>query len=545
MCVFFLDTQSFCLGSAAKPHNQPRELKETQNKRRFLNNTPQLYFIEYIHTMIPRIVASAQISMRGLTLFAVIATALLLVSPCQAFSVLPTTTRHTSSARIISNLRVLKDPDTQIDVVTDEESSKKRVALLPDVSLDAIMDNNKEFLDNSESDLPDVVCARGVCVIAEDVEVCVMDETLGEIVCEVNAAVTPGLTVAYLWPRGLLLICSVLYGTNFPLGRLMNESLPASAATSARMLLAALALSPFLLQLKPNLRGTAAVCGTFTALGYISQSIALVDTPAATVSFLGALVVIVCPTLAVLVDQRPMAFKDAPQTWIAALLCLLGVGVLELGGGGDIAMGWGDFWSVLQAVGFGTSFYITERMMAKEPSQALPITAMQCSMSAAFAGIWALLDGNAAFGGAMSFDLIDHGAWLQQQLATVDTATTKNVFPTFSLPAIFMDVDYRAVALAAAFTGFVTTAGNRVGETMALGKLSSSEASVLLATEPLWAALFASFLIGENLSLWDGIGGAIIVLSCAATALDPKWLREILNIEYNADQNSDESTLAP
>ena len=378
---------------------------------------------------------------------------------------------------------------------------------------------------------PNVICARGVCAIADEsatTELCHLDEDLNGMVCTPNPnedVVQPGLTVAYLWPRVLLLVCSVLYGTNFPLGRLMNDALPASAATSTRMLLASMALSPFLFQLKPNLRGTAALCGTFTALGYITQSIALIDTPAATVSFLGALVVIVCPALAVLVDKKKMAFADAPQTWIAAITCLVGVGVLELGGDGGFGIGeigWGDFWSILQAVGFGTSFFITERMMAKEPTQALPITAMQCSMSAAFAGIWALLDGSGAFNGILSFGG-PHGAWLLND----------SVASSYTLPGLFLNDSLRNVALAAAFTGFITTAGNRVCETLALGKLSSSEASVLLATEPLWAAIFANFLIGEHLGLWDGIGGALIVIACVATALDPDWLREKLQIKYD------------
>lgn len=381
----------------------------------------------------------------------------------------------------------------------------------------------------SNDDPEGVICARGICVVAEEEapEICYLNEDMTGVVCEPNPnnVVEPGFNVAYLWPRALLLICSVLYGTNFPLGRLMNDALPASAATSTRMMLASVALSPFLLQLKPNLRGTAALCGTFTALGYISQSIALVDTPAATVSFLGALVVIVCPALAVAVDKKKMGFADAPQTWIAAITCLIGVGVLELGGEDGLGdVGWGDVWSVLQAVGFGTSFFITERMMAKEPSQALPITAMQCAMSAAFAGIWACLDGTGFMDGFFAFGS-PHGAWLLDE-------TTKS---TFTIPGMFFTDGFRNVALAAAFTGFITTAGNRVGETVALGKLSSSEASVLLATEPLWAAVFASFLINEQLSLWDGIGGALIVAACVATAIDPVWLREKLQIEYDGN----------
>ena len=403
--------------------------------------------------------------------------------------------------------------DTDTDSETDSETQIQQKSL----------NGNSE---GEEEEDEDVICARGVCVVDENgaPEFCEFDDETDEIVCEPNAdAVEPGLSVAYLWPRGLLLVCSVLYGTNFPLGRLMNDALPASFATSTRLLLATIALSPFLLQLKPNLRGTAAVCGTFTALGYISQSIALVDTPAATVSFLGALVVIVCPALAVFVDKKKMGFADAPQTWIAAIMCLVGVGVLELGGDGGLGdVGWGDLWSVLQAVGFGTSFFLTERMMAKEPTQALPITAMQCAMSAGFAAIWAGLDGVGFMDGALAFGS-PHGAWLLDE----------NAASTLSLPGLFLNPDVRNVALAAAFTGFVTTAANRVGETVALGKLSSSEASVLLATEPLWAAVFASFLINEQLSLWDGAGGALIVLACVATAIEPAWLREKLQIEYN------------
>ena len=432
-------------------------------------------------------------------------------------------TRHLPNGRTTNSLISLsaKKSALQSTATEGERTSTTTEDLTSDVS------------DNFFEDPEGVICARGVCVVAEDEspEICYLNEDMTEVVCEPSPenVVEPGLSVAYLWPRALLLICSVLYGTNFPLGRLMNDALPASAATSTRMMLASVALSPFLFQLKPSLRGTAALCGTFTALGYISQSIALVDTPAATVSFLGALVVIVCPALAVAVDKKKMGFADAPQTWIAAITCLVGVGVLELGGEGGLGdVGWGDVWSVLQAVGFGTSFFITERMMAKEPSQALPITAMQCAMSAAFAGVWACLDGIGFMDGILAFGS-PHGAWLLDE-------TTKT---TFTLPGLFFTDGFRNVALAAAFTGFITTAGNRVGETVALGKLSSSEASVLLATEPLWAAVFASFLINEQLSLWDGVGGALIVAACVATAIDPAWLREKLQIEYDDNANGE------
>mmetsp|Transcript_10704 Transcript_10704/g.15996 ORF Transcript_10704/g.15996 Transcript_10704/m.15996 type:complete len:470 (-) Transcript_10704:258-1667(-) len=388
----------------------------------------------------------------------------------------------------------------------------------------------------------DVVCARGVCTLADEEvveELChLVEDTEGNLIgmeCVENPAAADRnvFSFDYLWPRALLLGCSLLYGTNFPLGRIMNEALPASATTAGRMLLATVALFPFLLQLKPELRKTAVLGGSFCALGYLSQSIALVDTPAATVAFLGALVVIITPTTSALIDKVPMGWKDAPQTWLAAILCLAGVGALELGGSGLGDVGWGDFWSAMQAVGFGVGFFFTERMMAKEPDQALSITACQVGMTAFWGSIWAVLDGTGVLGNFAG----DHGAWLLDE-------TTRS---QYSLQGLLYsgffggDESLRLVAIAAVWTGLITTAANRVGETTGLGKMKSSEAAVLLATEPLFAALFASFLVGETLGLEDMLGGALIVTACVTTSLKPQ---DVLNF-FGVEDEDEELTLEP
>ena len=53
------------------------------------------------------------------------------------------------------------------------------------------------------------------------------------------AAIVDSVMGSYIGPRLLLAAVACLYGTNFPLGSIMDQALPASAATSARMLLAA------------------------------------------------------------------------------------------------------------------------------------------------------------------------------------------------------------------------------------------------------------------------------------------------------------------
>lgn len=396
--------------------------------------------------------------------------------------------------------------------------------------------------DNDEELSPGVVCARGVCVIADEEvadELCYLEEDdAGNLVglnCVPNEAALEERNVFsfdFLWPRALLLGCSMLYGTNFPLGRIMNEALPASATTSGRMLLAATALSPFILKLKPELRWTSLLGGCFCALGYLSQSVALLDLPAATVAFLGAMTVIITPATNVLLDGAKLGWKDSPQTWIAAMLCIVGVGTLELGGGGGLGdISFADFWGIMQAVGFGVAFHFTERMMAKEPDQALPITAVAVGMTAFFGALWALADGTGILGGFGG----DNGAWL------LDETTRAH----YALPGLFLsgfgeDESLRNVAIAAGWTGLITTAANRVGETTGLGKMSSSEAAVLLATEPLWAAVFASFLIHESMGIEDIVGGALIVGACLTTTIRPETLQNLFGMDVDDGDSTNE-----
>ena len=377
------------------------------------------------------------------------------------------------------------------------------VETVPDLTVDAPA--SMIYYDNLETG--GVVCARGVCVLED-----IYDDDDDHDEAE-KGSLIDSFVNSYLGPRLMLAVASILYGTNFALGSIMNDALPPSAATSARMVLASLALAPFLFQLSPKLKWPALLCGCFTALGYITQSLALVTVSPATVAFLGAATVIVCPTLEAVVHKTPMGVKDAPQIWLAAILCLTGVGVLELldpaaAATGSFAhsVGLGDVLALLQAVGFGTSFFLTERMMRGQPEQALPITAVQVSMTALLSMIWCLGDG-----------------WIGSGAEAA----------SYGLPALLLDPTIRIAAAAVAWTGLVTTALNRFVETTALGKLKSAEASVILATEPLWAALFAVLWLSNDthFGLNDYVGGALIVLACLVNTLQPKDFAFVLGEE--------------
>ena len=122
----------------------------------------------------------------------------------------------------------------------------------------------------------------------------------------------------------------------------MNEALPAAASTSGRFFLATLAymphwprtpdyqtsdrsailtgrashrLSPFIPRLDRRLIVPAVVTGLCDGVGYSAQSLALCDTPAAKVSFLGALTVVVVPCLSAALDGKRLGIASAPQVY--------------------------------------------------------------------------------------------------------------------------------------------------------------------------------------------------------------------------------------
>lgn len=311
------------------------------------------------------------------------------------------------------------------------------------------------------------------------------------------AAWAEGMLETYWGPRILLLVLAAVYATNFPLGALMNDHLPSSAATASRMFVAGLALAPFIPQLKPALRVPAVLCGFFTATGYVTQSLALADVDPARVSFLGSATVLWCPLLEGWIEKKPMGLKEAPQTWLAALLCMAGIGILELSSSSSsiaLDMSWGDAVALLQAVGFGTGVFWTSRMLREDSSQALPVTATLIATTAALSVVWCVADGwmNAAV----------NPDWFQ-----------------LTLPGMAMETSMRPVLGAVLWTGLISTSLNFFVELTALGKVNPSEASVLLASEPLWAALFAAAFYGSHLSLSDGVGGILIVAACLVNAL--------------------------
>lgn len=129
-------------------------------------------------------------------------------------------------------------------------------------------------------------------------------------------------------------------------------------------------------------------------------------------------------------------------------------------------------------------------MMRQYPSQTLPITAVQV------AGV-----------GLLSF------AWMCAEASQSGHLDASLLAPVLADTKVLGSILY---------LGVVTTALTRIGETTALGSVSSGDASILFTTEPLWAAVFGALLMGENLGVSAWIGGGLIVAGVCARLAAPR-----------------------
>lgn len=387
------------------------------------------------------------------------------------------------------------------------------------IRLQMRLDNNDDPSKRSRMNIDETAITTTI-PISTDVNVDSNDNTKTQLILEASQTDRPILSFvldSYWGSRIILLICAAIYSTNFALGTLMNETLPPSAVTACRMTFAAITLLPFLLQIQMSLLPRAIFTGVCAAVGYVTQSMALSDTDPARVSFLGAATVLWLPILESTIDKVPMSITDAPQTWMAAVLCILGVGILELYDPSATAttaitsgIHTGDLLALVQAIGFGTGAFLSSKLVREQPDQVLSITSVLIATTAILSWIWCILVGSTS---------------------SLMTLIQSDPIHT-NLPLVFSIL----------WTGIVSTSINYVIEIAALGRVPPAEASVLLASEPIWAAVFAAVVLGNtSLGVNDYIGGSCIVAACLVNALLKP--QDILNLLPGNNKQNDVATI--
>ena len=179
---------------------------------------------------------------------------------------------------------------------------------------------------------------------------------------------------------------------------------------------------------------------------------------------------------------------------LPALVAVIGVAIVELkGAGGTPTIG--DALSFAQPIGFGTGYLILESLMAKKPEAALPVSAIKLAVVAV-----------ASF---VLFEVSPLLAEFQQNGGLVGAGigfTVPNFSPIIESPVALGGILY---------TGLVTTALALWVESIAFAKVPATDASLILTTEPLFAAGCGAIALGETFGSSDYFGAALIIGACA------------------------------
>jgi len=306
-----------------------------------------------------------------------------------------------------------------------------------------------------------------------------------------------------VWRARLLLLASAaLYGTNFSLVKLLGDSLPIGVSTTLRFGLASLAGLPWLL---PNpkedvsLQDTVAAAwlgfevGLWNSIGYIAQAIGLETTDASKSAFICSLAVVTVPLI-----EFATGKKLKSREWAGAMLAVLGVGMLELGGGqlqsGEPLLSRGDLLSFIQPLAFGIGFWRVESAMNRFPGQASRTTAAQLLAVALASAGYAVWSTDVA--------MLQSYPWAEW----------------LTSPSIILSIIW---------TGLITTGLTILMETQALRTLTAAETTLIFSTEPLFGTAFASVVMGEQLGAGAALGSVLILVGCLYSNLGIEGIQSV------------------
>ena len=312
----------------------------------------------------------------------------------------------------------------------------------------------------------------------------------------------PDIGSGLLW-RGVVVILCALWASNFAAAKLImgEPGVDSSLYTVSRFSVAALALMPG--AIAAVRRGVidwetakgAAICGCWVSFGYLGQSLGLLTT---TASRSCVICTLHCVFVAAIAEYMRVQKSGGDKTFdiirlAPAAVAVAGVTIVELKGAGG-APNIGDLLSFAQPIGFGMGYLQLEELVRKKPEAGLPISAIKLTMVSLFSyGLFEL------------YPLLHNEPFVPR-------------IPDFT-PILSSPLAMKGIA----YTGLITTALALWVESIAFKRVSATDASIILTTEPLFAALAGAVTLGETFGISDYFGASLIIAACAlAVMLDDK-----------------------
>jgi drug/metabolite transporter (DMT)-like permease len=275
-----------------------------------------------------------------------------------------------------------------------------------------------------------------------------------------------------------LLALAACWGSTFFMIKDLLVRVPTLDFLALRFAIASLALlvvAPKALgRLSPVVRRHAAVLGLLYGVAQILQTAGLAHTPASISGFVTGLYVVCTPLLAAAI----LGTRIPPITWAAVVLATVGLGVLALNG---LSVGYGELITLASAVLY-----------------ALHIVGL---------GAWSTAQ-----------DAV--GMTILQVMVIAVVCTTATAHDGIVLPdraADWWSVLYMAVVVGAL---------GLLGQTWAQAHLPPTRSAIIMSMEPVFAAFFAVWLGGEDLTTRLLLGGSMVLVAMLTVELAPRRVVE-------------------
>lgn len=271
-----------------------------------------------------------------------------------------------------------------------------------------------------------------------------------------------------------LLGLALAWGSSYFLVKDITARVPAADYLAVRFAVSAgvlfLIAPKAVARMRARTRWRAALLGALYGAGMLTQTVALGHTSASVSGFITALNIVVTPLLAaVLLKARIPGW-----TWLAVGVAFAGVSVLSFAG---VSVGFGEALTLLTAVLF--ALHVVGLGAWSSSSEAMGMTIIQVAMVAAVSGVAAVPGGLAVPSAAA-----DWGVLL--------------------------------------YTAVVIGAAGMLAQTWAQAHISSTRTAIVLATEPVFASMFAIAFGGESLTSRLAIGGVMVVAATLLVELRPR-----------------------
>eukprot|EP00439_Symbiodinium_sp_Y106_P086990 s171_g37.t2 len=273
--------------------------------------------------------------------------------------------------------------------------------------------------------------------------------------------------------KGVTLFNAVCWGSSYISTKAGIDALSSAGVEDApvvfgalRFVLAALPLLPWLWKSSsPESARSSAVVGSLGAVAYAAVFVSFsYGTTGAKAAFITALQTTVVASLSSMAAKRLNL-----STFCSALLALGGVGVLEFSSG-PVEATIGDLICMASPILIGLSWHVLGESTKKFPKDATPTAAIQLLCFGMLFAVWSL--------GEL---LLRHGPAGLLQGAT-------------HFPELLQTPGLLPALLFSAFFGNTVT---MLLSSEAMKRLKASDVSLIVASEPLWAALAAAAFLGE------------------------------------------------